>query len=181
MLFSGLFWAPFPEWKTLRSFALNVLRDEGMGKQILEPRIHEEVNRYCQHFIDPHLGEPISLSSLAMATCNIISILAFGGRSDYDDDGFKSMVDAFRKRVRGGHINGITKNIPLARFFKFSGSRSMSEAQNVYGPKINHWVERSKESQNLENPENIYDHFFMHQSRSANKANAFKGKISYYR
>lgn len=176
--FSGLLWAQFPDWKTLRSFALNVLREEGMGKQRLESRILDEVRRYCDHFIDPCLGQPISLSTLDLATCNMISELLFGGRSDYEDQKFRSMVDSMKHFVKANQQAAITKNIPMAQFFRFSGIQELSESTHRLRPEVERWVEKSKSSPNYEEPQNIFDHFFLHQKRNSDKSDAFSGEIS---
>ena len=171
-------WAPFPHWKTLRSFAINMLKDEGMGKQVMEPRILNEVERYCKHFIEPHLGEPISLSTLNMATCNIISVLVFGGRSDYDDPKFKTLMEAVDKFFGAFTKAGLTKNIPLARFFRFSGLQDMTEGSEVTVPEMDGRFLQRKAAPDLDDPKNMFDYFIRHQMKIGDTENAFKGILN---
>ena len=158
-----MIWAPFPHWKTIRSFALNMLRDEGMGKKVMEPRILDEVERYSEYFIEPHLGEPISLSTLNMATCNIVSGFVFGKRSDYDDPDFNAMLTALNKAVKANMRAAITQNIPLARFLRLSGIQQVDESSSVIRPMVDGWVNQVRASLNLESPQHIFDYFFQHQ------------------
>ena len=53
VIFIGLFFAPYPHWKTLRTVSLHSLRDDGMGRAALEPKIAEEIEEYIKHFIKP--------------------------------------------------------------------------------------------------------------------------------
>ena len=41
--FSGLLYAQHPHWKIMRTFTLNSLRGDGMGRAVLEPQILEEI------------------------------------------------------------------------------------------------------------------------------------------
>ena len=50
---SGLFWAPYPHWKTLRSFAISTIREEGMGKASMEPQAVKEIEQYLDAFVKP--------------------------------------------------------------------------------------------------------------------------------
>lgn len=54
----------------MRSFSLSVLREEGLGRSIMEPKIMDELEKYIAHFIEPNVGVPMDLSrSLSLATC----------------------------------------------------------------------------------------------------------------
>ena len=57
----GILWAPFPLWKTLRSFALTRLREEGFGKSAVEPKIMSEIDVFIGQFITPAIGKPVSI------------------------------------------------------------------------------------------------------------------------
>ena len=146
-----------------------------MGKQVIEPRILDEVDMYCKHFIEPHLGEPISLSTLNMATCNVISVLVFGGRSDYDDPKFKVLMEAMDTGVKANLRAGITSNIPLARFFKFSGHKVSEESDAVLLPEMEGQFQQTKDSPDLDNPRNMFDYFILHQQEKKDFGNAFTG------
>ena len=152
-----------------------MLRDEGMGKQVMEPRIRDEVNMFCERFIEPHLGEPISLSTLNMATCNVISGLIFGGRSDYDDPKFNILIKTVDKFFSAFMKAGMTKNIPFARFFRFSGLQDITETNSVIFHEMEGRFLQRKAAPDLDDPKNIFDYFIRHQTKIGDTENAFKG------
>lgn len=110
-------WAEYPHWKTIQSFAMTQLRDEGMGKSTLEPKIMEEFNLYVDYFPTPHLGQPVDLTdSLNLATSNVISLMLFGKRRQYSDDTFWEWKHAFDDKFKTTMIAAIWRNIPLANY-----------------------------------------------------------------
>jgi len=105
-------------WKTLRSFALSTLREEGMGKSHLEPRIMHEIHAYIDHFITPHVGQPINLSdSIMLATANVMSSMIHGHRKDYTDTNFLYWMRQFRISIKSATKAAIARNIPFAAYF----------------------------------------------------------------
>ena len=48
---SGLFWARYPHWKTLRSFAISTTREGGMGKASMKPQAVKEIEQYLDAFV----------------------------------------------------------------------------------------------------------------------------------
>lgn len=65
-----------------------------MGKSSMEPKITEEIEEYIAHFITPNLGKPFHMNvGLSQATANIVSQLLYGGRTDYDDKKFITLIE----------------------------------------------------------------------------------------
>jgi hypothetical protein len=50
-----------PAWKEQRTTALQILREMGMGKNVLAERVQEEVAHYVQA-IEKHQGAPVDLA-----------------------------------------------------------------------------------------------------------------------
>ena len=70
------------------------MRQEGMGKAVLEPQIMEEIEYFTEYFISPNTGKPISVAnSLQLASCNIVLQMFFGSRLHYNDQSLKEVVD----------------------------------------------------------------------------------------
>jgi len=86
-------------WKEHRRFAMTVLRDLGVGKLSIEPKIMEEI----QHFLSElkkFNGKPFNFSELmALSISNNICIPLFGKRFEYDDPWFISAKRYFDKIV----------------------------------------------------------------------------------
>ena len=67
-------------WKILRRFALQALRDFGVGKKSLEEKVQEEVN-VVMETLTSSKGEPIRVKPLLLsAATNIICNVMFGAR-----------------------------------------------------------------------------------------------------
>ncbi|KAF6021959.1 hypothetical protein EB796_019730 [Bugula neritina] len=168
----GLFWAKYPHWKTLRSFALNTLREEGMGKSSLEPHIMHEIHAYIDHFIRPHIGQPINLSdSIMMATANVMSSMIHGHRKDYTDSTFLLWMKHFDLSLQGVVKASVVRNIPFAQYLPgdasgkktlFQGVKANKEAGRVLLPEAMKDVNACKDSLDPNNLTTYIDKFMYH-------------------
>ena len=161
----------------MRSFALNVMRDEGMGKQIMEPQIHDEIEKYCGHFIDPLLGQPNDLTNLKMATCNIISELVFGGRCDYDDPELGRMMHMMDRFALATMKASLMQDVPILRSLNYSGIQEMKDIDNVLIKHMSERIEQSRASLDEQNPTNMFHHFLLNQRMTSGQNGVFKGMI----
>nr|XP_044990242.1 cytochrome P450 2S1 [Jaculus jaculus] len=90
----GVLFANGERWKQLRKFTLLALRDLGMGKREGEELIQAEVQCLVEAFRDTE-GHPFDPSLLlAQATSNVICSLTFGVRFSYEDEEFRTVVQA---------------------------------------------------------------------------------------
>ncbi|XP_065276803.1 cytochrome P450 2F3-like isoform X2 [Emys orbicularis] len=80
------------KWKVLRRFALQTLRNFGMGKRSLEERIQQEAQCLGQELAHTQSApfDPTFLISRAVA--NVICSIVFGDRFDYQDGSFLTLV-----------------------------------------------------------------------------------------
>ncbi|XP_067947649.1 uncharacterized protein [Watersipora subatra] len=166
----GLFWAPYPHWKTLRSFSLSTLREEGMGKTTLEPQILQEIGHYCSTFIEPNLSSPIELKhSLAQATCNVISQMMYAKRFDYDDEKFNRLIAAVDESLALGVKIAITANINIPGIEWLLGStmeRDKYLNEEILMPSLQSYIDEHKADLDRENPRDLTDRFLIHAERS---------------
>ncbi|XP_046573676.1 cytochrome P450 2J4-like [Haliotis rubra] len=80
-------------WKEQRKFSLTVLRDLGLGKNVMETRIHEEVMS-CLDAIMSENGAAFDIHcTIHTSVCNVISSLSFGKRFEHDDPEFRTYMD----------------------------------------------------------------------------------------
>ncbi|NXR27441.1 CP2W1 protein, partial [Cinclus mexicanus] len=113
---NGLFFSIGELWRTTRRFTVSSMRNLGMGKQMIEGRIFEEL-----HFLidmiksfkgelgmipglptaaprsqlshpAPAAGEPFSLPSFNCAPINVTFVMLFGDRFDYKDPTFLTLL-----------------------------------------------------------------------------------------
>jgi len=98
-------------WKDHRRFALNVLRDCGLGKNSIEPLILNEIQHFLAE-VKKTNGKPTDFSELlTLSVSNNICILIFGKRFEYDDPWFISAKRLF------GEFVGAATTVSLLQFF----------------------------------------------------------------
>lgn len=89
-----------PEWKEQRTVSLQILREMGMGKNVLAERVQEEVTHYV-HAVEERQGAPVDLHWLT--TCSVsnnICLLVFGQRFQYDDPVFHKYIHSLDEFIR---------------------------------------------------------------------------------
>ncbi|KAF2976695.1 hypothetical protein EK904_009222, partial [Melospiza melodia maxima] len=87
----GLFFSIGELWRTTRRFTVSSMRNLGMGKQMIEGRIFEELH-FLIEMIKSFKGEPFSLPSFNCAPINVTFIMLFGDRFDYKDPTFLTLL-----------------------------------------------------------------------------------------
>ncbi|TRZ26743.1 hypothetical protein HGM15179_000354 [Zosterops borbonicus] len=88
---NGLFFSIGELWRTTRRFTVSSMRNLGMGKQMIEGRIFEELH-FLIEMIKSFKGEPFRLPSFNCAPINVTFILLFGDRFDYKDPTFLTLL-----------------------------------------------------------------------------------------
>ncbi|OWK61889.1 Cytochrome P450 2W1 [Lonchura striata] len=78
-------------WRTTRRFTVSSMRNLGMGKQMIEGRIFEELH-FLIEMIKSFKGQPFSLPSFNCAPINVTFVLLFGDRFDYKDPTFLTLL-----------------------------------------------------------------------------------------
>ena len=80
--------------------SLEILRDFGVGKNLLADKIQEEITHYIRA-IEDHQGAPVDLHSLtSVSVSNNICSIIFGQRFEYDDPGFNSYLRAMDQNLK---------------------------------------------------------------------------------
>ncbi|XP_054855144.1 cytochrome P450 2F2-like isoform X2 [Eublepharis macularius] len=88
----GIAFSNGEKWKVLRHFAVQTLREFGMGRRSLEERIREEARCMVEELAKTK-AEPINPAFLlGCAVSNIICSIIFGDRFDYEDKKFLTLV-----------------------------------------------------------------------------------------
>ncbi|XP_067950308.1 cytochrome P450 2B9-like [Watersipora subatra] len=162
--FTGIFWAPYPEWKKIRTFAISTLREEGMGKSIMEPKILDELECYINHFIKPNLGEPLSLlSGLKLATNNLISQMVFGHRATYDDADTKIVISAVSEILSlTGRLSFLTNMPCISWLIRSLENRNHHLMYNIITPIFSRYISEHKTTLDSNHPRDVVDRFLMH-------------------
>lgn len=177
-LSAGIVWAPYPHWKTLRSFTISTLREEGMGKAAIEPKILEEAHYYICHFLEPNLGKPIDISlSIPQATSNIISQMLFSKRFDYEDKNFSEMIDAFEDLLTLNTKVAMLEYLPFGSYLiKSTLAREKHIAHTMVKPTLRSYIDEHKKSLDKENPRDVTDRYLIHSQMSGEHSTCFSGE-----
>ncbi|XP_072287745.1 cytochrome P450 2F3-like [Pyxicephalus adspersus] len=81
-------------WKSLRRFALQTLRNFGMGKRSVEERIQEEALFLIEEFKKTK-GTPVNPTKyFAHSVSNVVCSIVFGSRFDYEDKRLLAITDS---------------------------------------------------------------------------------------
>ncbi|XP_013390837.1 cytochrome P450 2J6 [Lingula anatina] len=127
-------------WKELRRFTLSSLRDLGLGRKSLQERIQDEA-RYLVQNIEDENGKAFSpRDRIGKAVSNIISIVVFGTRYDYNDT--PEMLPVLEEALRLGE--GPLSLTNLARFI-MPMKKIMSLVDKLYSL-IRQEVEKHRQS-----------------------------------
>ncbi|XP_030074574.1 cytochrome P450 2F3 [Microcaecilia unicolor] len=89
---NGIAFTNGEKWKNLRRFALQTLRNFGVGKKSVEERIKEEAYFLVKEFKKTN-GEPFDPTFvMSKAVSNVICSVVFGNRFDYYDKNFLTLL-----------------------------------------------------------------------------------------
>ncbi|KAI1721902.1 cytochrome p450 domain-containing protein [Ditylenchus destructor] len=95
------------KWREQRRFSLQVLRDFGLGKSLMEEKILNEVNHLISHLdsvlkssmIGPENGVSMQLTKpISVCIANIINNILFGRTFAHDDPGFIQLQEMLDKQ-----------------------------------------------------------------------------------
>ncbi|KAF6040855.1 hypothetical protein EB796_000838 [Bugula neritina] len=170
----GVFWAPYPLWKDLRSFSISSMRDEGMGKSTLEPQLIEEIELFIAHFIEPNLNNPIEMTlGLSQATNNMISQMMFHRRFDYDDEAFKTRIESINESFSIGLKISMIGNLPFGKYFiKSAIERDDYIMHTILLPALQHLIDEHKDDLDEHNPRDIMDKYLIQSQKEQNEGKA---------
>ncbi|KAK3773656.1 hypothetical protein RRG08_001386 [Elysia crispata] len=89
----GLMSSRGPNWKEQRTISLTILREFGMGKDIMAKKTEVEVQIFLDKLASFH-GKPCGnlLLLTNAAVCNVVCSIIVGDRFEYDDEYFKRVI-----------------------------------------------------------------------------------------
>ncbi|TKR95954.1 hypothetical protein L596_010043 [Steinernema carpocapsae] len=170
LLFGGNYGLIFNEndmYKQQRRFVLQVLRNFGMGKSILQDAIHVESRRLVNLFASVKNAPTDPSAFLTTAVGNIVHKLVFGTVREHDDPfihKFKRDLMGVLEEMESKYIMAMD-NLPFLRhfekFFDFGIQRLIEHNDGVID-QVRPEIERHKETINYEQePRDYIDAFLM--------------------
>ncbi|XP_059158374.1 cytochrome P450 2U1-like [Physella acuta] len=155
---NGVLLSSGPLWKEIRSTSMTILRDLGMGKNILAEKISEVVEVYLQEL--SHLdGRATNVRNLTNAcVANVICSIIFGKMFELTDPLFTKQIQLFQELAAAFssisvlHFFPVLKNIPGDPF----GAKHLSNLLEDIKFHTQMLSTKCVDSQNVENFLNLF-------------------------
>lgn len=112
----GIIGASGKLWTQSRLFTLNVLKEFGFGRRILQEKILEEVT-HLQDKLKKTIGENISSKSAIQTTgLNIMTSLVFNRRYEDNDPKIKFIIDLIQDQIKNMEWSGALEFLPVLEY-----------------------------------------------------------------
>ncbi|KAH9510287.1 cytochrome P450 2 sub U member 1 [Bulinus truncatus] len=132
----GILFATGADWKAQRITSLTILRNFGMGKNILADKIAEEVSNFVKELAQTK-GQPSNIHSLTlMSVSNIICSIIFGKRFELGDSEFVHMMKIFTELAETSPGTQVLNFLPALYYLPFDplkGKRLLSVNEEFRG------------------------------------------------
>ncbi|KAJ8335086.1 hypothetical protein SKAU_G00407250 [Synaphobranchus kaupii] len=170
----GIIFAGGESWKTMRRFALSTLRDFGMGRSTMEDRIIEEAQQLLEVFAQ-YQGKPFNPTiSINSAVSNIICVLVFGQRFQYDDPQFLRLLQLVSENVRLGSspMTQLYNAFPIPMFLVGDHHKAMKNGNEArsYFTKV---YQQRKAEHDSNDVRSFIDRFIVRQNEEQDNPNTF--------
>lgn len=150
-------------WRQTRRFAVTTLRNFGMGKRSMEQRVQEEAE-HLMKAIEATSGDAFNPQEvLGCAVNNVINLVVFGKRWDYEDETFLKLLNItnhlftfIRAPLGVAYVafEGIMKHLPGSHqkiFQECEGAKSFIKEE----------IESHKKTLNPDSPRDFIDCFLL--------------------
>lgn len=166
-------------WKEHRKFGLLTLRSFGMGKSIMEKRIHSEVHILLEHFKsqDDKAFDPGNITYVSVS--NVMNSLAFGGHFNHDDKRYMEMIHRMNEAFSDIAFSGITAFFPALKYLPGDLFRIKRAKNNVFTVRnfLREFVNEHLQNYDENNIEDFSSAFIKEMKKQSNNATTtFNGK-----
>ncbi|XP_053571949.1 cytochrome P450 2C38-like [Bombina bombina] len=161
-------------WRYLRRSTLMLLRNCGMGKNVLQDKVLQEAEHLIKA-INETGGKPFNaFCFLAFATSNVISMILLGKRHDYQDKQLMELISYIRL-----HINNFQSiSQQLCNIFPFllripAVSRYIFKSNSYLHSLLQKEIDRHKQTLDSSSPQDFIDHFLLKIKEEASDTNDY--------
>ena len=167
-------------WKEHRKFALTTLRQFGLGKSILEERIHGEIKLLLKEF-EANEGKAFNPAQLIyVSVSNVLNAISFGAHFEHGDVRYGEMLHKIEEQFSNIGNSAIGTFIPALALLPgdlFKIKKTLNNADIILGflrKFVNEHLERYDEN----NIDDFASAFIkeMKQQESSKEATTFTGK-----
>ncbi|CAC5358757.1 CYP2J [Mytilus coruscus] len=157
---SGIVSANGDDWKVMRRFSLQAMRDFGVGKSSLEENILEEIQNVIDDLEKMKGSEITNLKEMMIkASCNIIHSLIFGYRYKHDNESLKKLIKTMDNIFSGPGSLSASGLFPVLNLIMKDNLKVRIEGFSTLKKYIEKHITEHRESFD---PENIRDFIDMY-------------------
>ncbi|XP_063448879.1 cytochrome P450 2C15-like [Mytilus trossulus] len=157
---SGIVFANGDEWKDRRKFALQAMRDFGVGKTSLEEKVLEEMQNIAEDLEKAKGAEITDVKTMMLkASCNVIHSLIFGYRYKHDNESLHKLIKTIDEIFSGPGPLTATGIFPILNFLTKDSVRMRVEGFTTLKKYIDDHISEHRDSFD---PENIRDFIDMY-------------------
>ncbi|KAI4890809.1 hypothetical protein NFI96_001241 [Prochilodus magdalenae] len=153
-------------WRQQRRFALQTLRDFGLGRKTVEERVAEEAHYLIKEMLKQE-GKPFyPIHPFMNAVSNIICSIIFGDRFEYDNQHFAKLLDIMNKQVRlsGSYVGQIFNLVPFIQHLPGPHQKMRENVESLNGF-IRVIVEEHKKTLDPDSPRDYIDAYLVEMTK----------------
>lgn len=160
-------------WREQRKFVHSVLREFGMGKSIIEDKIHEELPYFLAE-LDKHVGHPHNPAHIIQTTVsNLICSISYGQRYEYNDPVFIHFIAILNHSFEVQGNMGLLNAIPSLKYLPgdYFGYKQVMQNSDYMQNVFREIIDQHRANANLDDPRDFIDAFLKQMDKEKDKEN----------
>ncbi|XP_059161800.1 cytochrome P450 2D14-like [Physella acuta] len=127
----GVVMASGQKWKEQKKVTLQILRNFGLGKNILAEKIQEEISFFAD-LLASFNGQPVDIKDVTnVSMANIVCSIIFGQRFEYSDARLQRLISGYMATLSDQQSNGVINFIPMLKYIPFDVFKAKRGAKNL--------------------------------------------------